>query len=90
MTPRATEMADGCLALAAHASRVLDLPHTVVELDQSTSPREGGVSNRAVLTGPNLEAQTAVTAASSSPPSGSCASASAPAWPSPGTTPTPT
>lgn len=62
MTPRATEMADGCLALAAHASRVLDLPHTVVELDQSTSPREGGVSNRAVLTGPNLEAQTAAVA----------------------------
>lgn len=62
MTPRASEMADGCLALAAHASRVLDLPHTVVELDRSTSPREGGVSNRAVLTGPNLEAQTAAVA----------------------------
>ena len=44
MTPRGTEMADGCRALAAHASRVLDLPHTVVDLDRSTSPplaREG-------------------------------------------------
>lgn len=62
MRPRSAEMADGCRALADHAAEVLGLPLTVVEIDQSTSPREGGVSNRAVLTGPNLDAQTAAVA----------------------------
>lgn len=57
MTPRATEMPAGCAALAELASRVLDVPVNMVELDQGTSPRESGVSNRAILTGKNLEAQ---------------------------------
>lgn len=50
-------MPDGCVALAQLASRVLDAPVNMVELDQGTSPRENGVSNHAILTGENLQAQ---------------------------------
>lgn len=57
MTERASEMPDGCIALAELASRVLDVPVNVVDLDQGTSPREEGVSNRAILTGENLQSQ---------------------------------
>lgn len=57
MTKRAPEMPDGCVALAQLASRVLDAPVNMVELDQGTSPRENGVSNHAILTGENLQAQ---------------------------------
>lgn len=57
MTERASEMPAGCLALADLASKVLGVPVNKVPVEQNTSPTEGGVANRAVLTGPNLEAQ---------------------------------
>lgn len=62
MTPRAVEMPGGCHALAALAGRVLGAAVTTVEQSTQTSPREHGVSNRAVLTGPNLAAQRAALA----------------------------
>ncbi|ORX03213.1 arginase [Mycolicibacillus trivialis] len=62
MTPRAPEMPDGCRALAELAGRVLQVPVTMVEQSTATSPREDGVSNRAILTGPNLSAQRAAIA----------------------------
>lgn len=57
MTKRSSYMPDGCIALAELASRVLDTPMNIVELDQGTSPQEDGISNRAILTGKNLQAQ---------------------------------
>ncbi|MEO6989173.1 MAG: arginase family protein [Aquihabitans sp.] len=62
VTKRAQEMPDGCIALATLASRILDVPFNKVPQDRATSPTEAGVANRAILTGPNLEAQRAAVA----------------------------
>lgn len=62
MTPRAPGLPDGCRALAELAGRVLDVPVITVEQSAETSAREDGVSNRAILTGPNLAAQRAAIA----------------------------
>ncbi len=52
-------MPDGCLALADLASRILNVPINTVYQERTTSATEAGVANRAVLTGPNLQAQRA-------------------------------
>lgn len=59
---RAAEMPDGCAALAELAGRLLDVPVNHVSQERGTSPTEHGVANRAILTGPNLEAQRAAVA----------------------------
>ena len=50
-------MPEGCLVLAELASRILNMPVNKVAQEGGTSPTEAGVANRAVLTGPNLDAQ---------------------------------
>lgn len=57
VTERAPEMPDGCIALADLGSRILGASVNLVHQVRDTSPTEAGVANRAVLTGPNLEAQ---------------------------------
>lgn len=59
---RAAEMPDGCAALAELAGRLLEVPVNNVSQERGTSPTEHGVANRAILTGPNLEAQRAAVA----------------------------
>lgn len=59
---RSAEMPDGCAALAELAGRLLDAPVNHVKQERGTSPTEQGVANRAILTGPNLEAQRAAVA----------------------------
>lgn len=56
-TERAPEMPAGCIALAELASRILDVPVNRVPQEEGTSPAEAGVANRAILIGPNLQAQ---------------------------------
>lgn len=57
LTERAPELPAGCIALADFSSQVLGLPINRVPQVRDTSPIEAGVANRAVLTGPNLDAQ---------------------------------
>lgn len=64
---RAAEMPDGCAALAELAGRLLDAPVKHVRQERGTSPKEHGVANRAILTGPNLEAQRAAIAGTDKP-----------------------
>lgn len=54
---RAGRLPQGCLALAALASRTLGIRVDHVALNDETSPIERGVANRRVLTGSNLAAQ---------------------------------
>lgn len=54
---RAGRLPQGCLALAALASRTLGIRVDHIALNEETSPIERGIANRCVLTGSNLAAQ---------------------------------
>ncbi|SEF35783.1 arginase [Amycolatopsis pretoriensis] len=64
---RAAELPDGCLALAELAGHVLGRPVHHVRQTPEVSEVDGGVSSRAVLTGPNRAAQLAALEAPGGP-----------------------
>ena len=64
---RARGIPEGCLALADLAVQILDLPVNHVNQDQQTSPIEGGIANRSMLTGHNCAAQRVALAGATGP-----------------------
>jgi arginase len=65
--PRAARLPDGCVALAELAGHVLGRPVHHVRQTRDVSEVDGGVANRAVLTGPNRAAQLAALEAPGGP-----------------------
>ena len=65
--PRAARLPDGCVALAELAGHVLGRPVHHVRQTRDVSEVDGGVVNRAVLTGPNRAAQLAALEAPGGP-----------------------
>jgi arginase len=64
---RAAGLPDGCVALAELAGHVLGLPVHHIRQSLETSEVDGGIANRAVLAGPNREAQLAALEAPGGP-----------------------
>ncbi|RSM36963.1 arginase family protein [Amycolatopsis balhimycina DSM 5908] len=65
--PRATELPDGCVALAELAGHVLSRPVHYVRQTHAVSEVDRGIASRAVLTGPNRVAQLAALEAPGGP-----------------------
>jgi arginase len=65
--PRAGELPDGCVALAELAGHVLGRPVHHIPQTPELSEADGGIVNRAVLTGPNRAAQLAALEAPGGP-----------------------
>jgi arginase len=65
--PRAGELPDGCVALAELAGHVLGRPVHHIPQTPELSEVDGGIANRAVLTGPNRAAQLAALEAPGGP-----------------------
>ncbi|MEA5364061.1 arginase family protein [Amycolatopsis sp., V23-08] len=65
--PRAGDLPDGCVALAELAGHVLGRPVHHIPQSRELSEVDGGIANRAVLTGPNRAAQLAALEAPGGP-----------------------